>query len=258
MQARLVWLPSGEEVKFRVVWPDLFLYWLGKLGTDNSFFCSQVSEAHAIRQSLQSNIDAIQGITAALPPLISQWPSDLFDQKQLNQLHRDWVLAGQRWPKLPLLLQQLKLERAWRGINEDIHRLESCFSWQYQNYDLHPWQTANKFGAKFLDHATSHIMLGFDNLGRSTWEKFSNYDSDAFEVDTNNFDMLSGKLQISLARPMMWTSPENYSNWCALHDIPEVGRNMRIGNFDDDVKTLTKLRYLFTNNESSNKISFAL
>lgn len=101
-------------------------------------------------------------------------------------------------------------------------------------------------------------MLGFDNLGRSTWEKFSNYDSDAFEVDTNNFDMLSGKLEISLARPMMWTSPENYSNWCALHNISEVGRNMRIGNFDDDVKTLTKLRYLFTNNESSNKISFAL
>jgi hypothetical protein len=260
VQARLVWLPSGDEVEFRVIWPDLFLYWLGRLGTNHSFFCTAPSAAQTIRDSLQQNINAIKGITAGLPPLITVWPDDLYDQRQLNQLHRDWVIAGQRWPKLPLLLQKMNLERAWRAINEDIHRIENCFSWQFQNYEVHPWQVHNKFGTKFLDHATSHIMLGFDNLGRSTWEKFSNYDSDEFELDTNNFEMLSGKVEISLSRPMMWTMPENYKNWCALHKVPEVGRNMRIGNFADDIKTITKLRYLFTSNEHqpANTISFAL
>jgi len=102
--------------------------------------------------------------------------------------------------------------------------------------------------------------LAYDNLGRSSWEKFCNHDTDGFDVDTNNFEMLSGKLEITLSRSMMWTCPENYSNWCALYNVPEVGSNMRIGNFDDDVRTLTTLRHLFVRNqnEPSNTICFAI
>ena len=260
MYARLVWQPSGDSIKFRVVWPDLFLYWLGRLDSYNSFECGVSSDAMTIRDSLQANVHAIQAAPLGLPPLITEWPTDLFDQTQLNKLHRDWVAAGQRWSKLPLLLQQLNLESAWRGINHDIHRLEGCFTWQFQNYRVHPWQIPNKFGTKFLDHATSNIMLAYDNLGRSSWEKFCNHDTDGFDVDTNNFEMLSGKLEITLSKPIMWTRPENYSNWCALHNVPEVGSNMRIGNFDDDVRTLTTLRHLFVRNqnEPSNTICFAI
>ena len=260
MQARLVWLPSGDAIDFRVIWPELFLYWLGKLGADNSFHMSAPSEADNYRQSLQSNINAIRYVPSALPTLIEEWPDDLYDQRSLNKLHRDWVLAGQRFPRLPLLLQRMGLERAWRGINEDIHRLESSFAWQYQNYEIHPWQVPNKYGAKVLDHATANIMLGFDNLGRSTWEKFCNYDDDSFDVDTNNFEMLSGKIEINLGRPMSYTMPENYRNWCARHNVPEVGRHIRIGNFNDDPKTLKKLRGLFTSNENepSHRIFFAI
>jgi len=260
VQARLVWLPSGEEVEFRVIWPDFFLYWLGKLDQRNMFGQTAPSKVQAARSSLAEHIRAIQNISASIPELITTWPDDLFDQRALNQLHRDWVIAGQRFPKLPLLLERMGLEPHWRGINDDIHRLESAFEWQYKNYDLHPWQVPNTFGSAILDHSTANIMLGFDNLGRSSWEKFCNYDTDGIDVDTNNFEMLSGKLEISLNRPLSLTMPENYQNWCALHKVPVVGRHLRIGNFADDHATLNQLRYLFVNNENEpgHKIFFAL
>lgn len=260
MQARLVWLPSGDEINFRVIWPDLFLYWLGRLGTDNNFHVSVPSQAQRWRDSLQSNIDAIRHATSALPTLISEWPEDLYDQRSLNKLHRDWVVAGQRFPRLPLLLERMGLGKAWRAINHDIHQLESSFSWQYVNYDIHPWQIPNEFGARMLDHSTSHIMLGFDNLGRSTWEKFCNYDDEAFDVDTNNFEMLSGKVDITLERVMGYSIPEKYQNWCARHQVPVTGRYLRLGNFNEDHHTLSKLRRLFTQNEHDpgHRIIFAV
>lgn len=258
MIGKIIWSGSGDELRFRATRPDLLEYYVGHLNRDDkNDFCKLYTRINfKLIEKLQGNLDRTRPIEKQRIKILENWEGDLLDQAFLNQMHHDWVVSGQKYPTLPLLLRALGgRDQDYREINTTLHDLESMFVSWYCNYDQDPYQIANPFGHNLMGFETDNVMLGFDNLGRSSWDKFLNWDKNIEDIDTNDHQHLSGKLNINLNRPMAWKPPDNYIDWCKLHNRAVVGRHICLGTFVDLEENLTKYRHIMlANNEQSNRI----
>jgi hypothetical protein len=101
------------------------------------------------------------------------------------------------------------------------------------------------------------VELHYQNLGRSTFEKWINYDGNILDTDTNNFTHLGGLVKINLARPFENTAPKEYVEYCTKNSIQPCGNILPIGNFSHPT---TELRETFRKNVSieNNRISFEI
>lgn len=251
MFGKLVWRRSGDEIKFSPTSPDLLMYYVATLNSTNAnnfklkssqFNPEQISKFAKVMQSIEKVSDKI-------PFGIDEWTGNSFDQEFLNRLHRQWVLAGIRYPALPSLLRQMgNLDKDYRDINALLHRIESSFVYDFFNYELDPYQIDNIFGATILGFDRPNISIGFDNLGRSSWEKFCNLDNNVDDSDTNDFKKLSGLIQFNLGRPLSGCAPPEYIEWCKLYNVPVVGRTLSLGNIVDLTSKLTDLREIVVRN----------
>jgi hypothetical protein len=263
MLIKLIWETSGDELRFHPVFPDLLTYYIDQLNKKNcnSFSCCY-SEFHPdLISKLKANLHAISLYSSKIPMMITEWNGDLYDQFYLNRLHREWVNTGLKYPNLPLLLRALNnADEDFRDINNNLHKLESSFFYEFKNYDKDPFQIPNNFGLDILSFSTANLMLGFDNLGRSSWEKYKNWDNNAMDTDTNNFEMLSGLIQLTLTRPSSDKAPEEYMSWCRQFNVPVVGKSICLGNLIDLETRLTDYRKILVrnNNEQRNKFFFEI
>jgi hypothetical protein len=139
-------------------------------------------------------------------------------------LHEQWAKTGIRYPKLPNLLRSIgNKDVDFRNINENIHLIEKSFEYKFVNYKDNPYQIENIFEKNILSFDTANLMLGADNLGRSSWNKFFNRDDNIVNTDTNDFKCLSGRIELNLNRPLKIDPPIDYVNWCQMHDVPAAG-----------------------------------
>jgi hypothetical protein len=103
------------------------------------------------------------------------------------------------------------------------------------------------FGSDILDFGVSNINIKFNSLGRSTYNKWKNFDMPTVE-DTNNFDEIYTELDINLAKPYTKTAPAEYVNWANQNKITPIGNNLGLANFYKLEENLTQYRKMFYNN----------
>jgi hypothetical protein len=251
MLGKLVWEKSGDEIEFSPTSPDLLTYYVETINSDkvNRFSLNSTKFDFNIVNKLLDCIKNISDISEKIPFEIDTWNGDVFDQDYLNLLHRQWVLTGIKYPKMPLLLRKMgNLDNDYRDINNLLHKVEESFNYKFVNYTQDQYQIDNIFGTKILGFDTSNISIGFDNLGRSSWSKFRNFDENAVDQDTNDFKKLSGLIHFNLNRPLSGTAPKEYINWCKLHNVPVVGHTLSLGNIVDLESRLTDLRKIVVRN----------
>ena len=263
MLGKLIWKETGDELEFSVTFPDLFEYWVDKIDSEgvNSFCCNFSKFDSSIVERLKKDLLEVEKISNKVRLEIANWHGDILDQNYLNQLHRQWVKTGIKYPNITKLLRVINgLDTSFRDINNNIHNLENCFVYQFLNYDVDPYQVKNIFGTSVLGWDVSNLSLGFDNLGRSSWEKFRNLDDNLHDTDTNNFDMLSGKIDLSLQRPWSGLPPVEYVNWCKDKNVAIVGKTISLGNIVDLESKLGDIRKILIRNtyEQSNKFFFKI
>jgi hypothetical protein len=263
MLVKLVWENTGDEIAFVPTFPDLLDYYINELDCQNSnkFFCKKSKFDHVIVENLRRCLAVTQPLSAKIPMEIDDWSGDVYDQCYLNKLHRQWVKTGIRYPKLPNLLRSIgNKDVDFRNINENIHLLETSFDYEFINYKDDPYQIKNIFGKDILSFNTANLMLGFDNLGRSSWDKFINWDNNIVDTDTNDFECLSGRIELNLSRPLKIDPSVDYMNWCQMYNIPIVGRRIGLGNIVDLNQDLTKIRKILVRNiyEQTNTFSFKI
>jgi hypothetical protein len=259
MLGKLIWEKSGDEIKFTPTFPDLLTYYVETVNSDrvNSFSLNTTKFDSNIVNKLSDCIKNVSNISEKIPFEIDTWDGDVVDQAYLNSLHRQWVLTGLKYPKMPLLLRKVgNLDNNYRDINNLIHKVEASFDYTFVNYTQDPYQIDNIFGPKILGFDTANISIGFDNLGRSSWSKFSNFDENAADQDTNNFEKLSGLIHFNLNRPLSRTAPKEYVNWCNLHKIPVVGDKLSLGNIVNLESKLTDLRKIVIRNTNEQNDRF--
>lgn len=262
MLGKLIWENTGDEILFDPVYPDLFEYYVDQLNqlAVNKFSCDLSKFDQSMVDNLKSNLKTVFPITKKIPLEITEWDGDALDQDYLNKLHREWVKTGQKYPALPLLLRQLKLDKDYRQINSNLHIVENSFYYEFVNYHDDPLHINNIFGTDILSFNKANLVIGFDNLGRSSWNKFIAFDDNIHDIDTNDHRMLSGLVELSLARSLERTAPANYVKWCQEKNVEIVGENICLGNIVDLEKNLTSLRKILIRNvhEQSNRFFFEI
>lgn len=263
MLGKLIWENTGDELTFVPTFPDLLEYYIEQLNqaNANSFDCSRSRFKPNLITQLEDNLKLCAPLADRIPFEITEWSGDVLDQDFLNRLHRDWVKTGQKFPTLPLLLRALNgLDVNYRDINLNLHALESSFVFEFINYGADQFQVKNIFGTDVIGFDLANITLGFDNLGRSSWDKFKWFDNNARDSDTNNYQMLSGLIELNLNRPMRQTAPPEYIQWCRDHNVSVTGASISLGNIVDLEKNLTSYRKVLirNTNEQSNKFFFEI
>jgi hypothetical protein len=201
-------------------------------------------------------LDSCSMLTDRIPFEITDWNGDLLDQNYLNRLHREWVKTGQKYPKIILLLKQLGKDLLFRDINLLLHKIEKRCQVEFANYQSDPYQIDNPFGSRILDFNTSNIVMGFDNLGRSSWEKFLNHDENVDDTDTNDQNMLTGRIMINLNRSLSNNPPLEYLHWCQDCSLPVTGARLNMANIQNLSERLSSLRHILMKNTNEPSDTF--
>jgi hypothetical protein len=261
MLVKLVWEQSGDELIFKATFPELIEYYADCINKDqrNTFRCSGTTVNPKLIQSLTNNLLIISKVVNKLPIRISNWEDDILDQDYLNKLHTEWVKTGIEFPKIPLLLRNMgELDIPYREINTNIHGIEAMWNYEFVNYSQDPYQIENIFGSSIINFDTANLMLGFDNLGRSTWDKWTCWDKTVDDCDTNNYKKLGGKISLSLNRPTVGTAPKEYTDWCSQNNITPVGKGIPLGNIIDLESKLTSIRHILSKNINEQNDNFII
>jgi len=162
-------------------------------------------------------------------------------QDDLNHIHSDWVKLHKEKPGLIGLLEQVSQQRLneYRDINEFVHEYENGQLYEYRNYTKRRWAVDNPFGTKILNWNHWQIQIRGKNLGRSTYQKWLNYDDNAVDTDTTDMITISGCLMIDLKQPQTLRPPKEYEDYCAKHNIDCVnGEYVNFANFTDNIDTV--------------------
>ena len=266
----LVWSKTGDELKIDVYNYAVIEYWFEKLteqGKNDFALLNKSNEGNTLDHNtlsdkLNSLLKEINVILEKM--LIKDFKEfenrDFLDQNVLNTLHEIWVKTHQKYPNLKQFFILSKKNKEWDDINLYIHRIEYAHTIYYTNTDKYAWQIENKFEANILTMDRFHVELGFQNLGRSTYQKWLNFDNNVHDSDTNNFTHIGGEIEITLGRSREYNYPKEYIQWCNDHRIPVVGAILPIGNFKGFNDTVGKIRTVIFKNLTyeNNRIFFTL
>lgn len=179
---------------------------------------------------------------------------NLYDHEVLNKIHMTWVKFQIQNPKIATLLFKINPEllTKFRDINHLIHKIEHakfkiC---NFVSFDM--WSCENIFGSKIIDFNSYNIRIAFNNLGRSTYDKWINYDNNTYDSDTNDFTLLSGELILSTNKAFKQSAPIDYLSFCYENKLPIIGNTIGLGNFTQPISNVQDILYRNLKNGSNN------
>lgn len=173
---------------------------------------------------------------------------DLHRQKVLNSLHEEWVKLQIKHRNLSTIAEKIskKCKEDLDNINHFIHDIESSFIFEYRTYDLVVDQVDNIFGTEILDNGRFNIIVHYDNLGRSTLDKWYHGDENIFDIDTNDYKKVGGSVIFNLNKSYTQPLPKEYIDYCEKMKIKAIPQTLPLGNFEYD--DIDNIRLLFLRN----------
>jgi len=242
---KLVWTLSGDEIPLIPCNNELYEYFVSQLNTFNINNYSAMSIDHS---ELFAQFDeAVSVLNKVLKDKFKCLIFDLkdpnwHDQTLLNQLHRDWVKLHQAYPTITTLLETIEPGSSiyMYRLNKLIHNMEQ----QFDRFDLvnDVVSFENIFDYDLTTCGLDGLMINYNNLGRSSLNKWLNFDIVDDDSDTNNFKEIYTELTLSLSRPRSYTLPAEYKKNSLLGD------NIGLANFDKLEENLLNYRQLVYKN----------
>jgi hypothetical protein len=135
-------------------------------------------------------------------------------------------------PSMSTMLEKIdnNLLTKFRDINNILHEIEST-KFLISNFnDYKMWSCENIFQSSIIDFNSYNLSINFNNLGRSTYNKWINHDDNAYDSDTNDFTTLSGELILKTSKAHTQTAPIEYIEWCQKHNVSAIGHIIGLGN----------------------------
>ena len=254
----LIWSQTGDSLELDLVNPIVIDHWVEQLNRaqKNQFTC--INAAIIDTQSLSDALIEVNKILEKirLYPLMDT-NSDWLDQNNLNILHKRWVKLQHKYKDIVNLISKFpnNVIKQFHDVNKLIHKIENDINISYINDQNNTWQTPNIFGPDVSTFGIWHAEIHYQNLGRSTFEKWKNYDNNIIDSDTNNFTHIGGLVHFNITRPMLLSPPINYIEYCQQHNISPYGNKLPLGNFKISI---TELRHIFKKNVNikNNTITF--
>jgi hypothetical protein len=261
--AKLVWEKTGDVIDINPVNHEVYAYFVENLNQHNqNFYKLQSLELENQISDLTDHLITVDTFFQTKFN-IQRWDLsdiDLLDQCQLNRLHRVWVELHLQYPNIADLSDQINPGMAIQlhKINKGIHKLEESFNWLSCRTPDSTVSFFNPFGTKILNFDTAGIQVDYNNLGRSTYNKWKNFDNQVDSNDTNDFKEMYTSIIVSLAPPATGVAPKEYMSWAKDHNIQPHGSTLNLAQFDKLEENLLKYRKLFYKNSSITDNYFTL
>ena len=245
---RLRWTQTHDVIELAVIDHGVYEYFIEQLNSRaiNQYTMSD-PEYVSLSQELQQRFDRIQSFVHDRLHLTDfDIEFDPGNQDDLNHLHRLWVKLHQRFPNIATVADRVFPEDL-KAINKLIHAIEeSTLNLEAVSPDP-DYSMPNRFGTGILGFGVYNISIAYNNLGRSTWQKWQNNDT-TIDTDLNNFSELYTTLRLHVSRHQTYGPPAEYQTWCKQHGLPCVGSRMPLANFDKLDENLLQYRQLFYKN----------
>lgn len=239
---KLVWSKSGDQIECTPLDQGFVEFWLDKQSTLIWTTKSIFPQAELIAE-LNVLLAEISGRLAKVKIVLVDMPITGIDQNQLNILHRNWVLMHKQHPNISALFGddfRVSLDR----INIALHDLEE--SWKARLHIVHDPISVDCQRPEFF--GKSNLEIPHQNLGRCSYNKWSNFDTSVHTIDTNNFDELHTIVSMNLSQPYITEAPREYAAWCDLHNIKATPNTLMLANFVNIDCKLETYRALFMKN----------
>jgi hypothetical protein len=246
---KLIWSQTGDELLLNACNKEFADYWTQSF--DGSLTLQHTKLNVNCLDDLLNNIVLVNSLLKSkfkISKFDEFVTANLFDQAVLNCLHRTWVSTVQRLPSLPTVLASIDTQYfdAWNQINKLLHAIELDFQFEY--WGTQYWETPNPFGTDVLNFDHSHISIIFSQKGRTTYDKWKNFDNDFHSQDTNNYAQIGSEIKISLFRPTTRSAPVEYLDFCKHNNIVPAGDQLNLANFSNYEQQLPTIRELFYRN----------
>jgi hypothetical protein len=263
MKIKLLWSNTGDHLLFDAINKDLAAWFIEtsqQLGNNYSV-ANMVTDVPwrsqdtvKLIEEITYDIDRVNKFLVSMNQVPVNSPRNWNDQKQLNQLHKDWATTRFKWPKLTELLYKIdpSLFDSYHRMNCHIHLIEQSLLYDFR--DPTHWRVTNPFKDVAYGWEACHLAISYPGHGRNAFEKFQNLDDDPanIEVDNVNWDNVDASLEVYLRRPYKITPPAEFLSWCDLNQLVPHTDNIPLGNITDWPNNLTNARELFMKN---NKIA---
>jgi hypothetical protein len=249
MDFKLVFTKSGDIIKLHTDNPDLLMYYIDSVNVSkrNNFtiYCKNFLDNLVYLKECILQIDEYFVNKFKFTHFTEFKDVPLHNQKVLNRLHMVWVKFQLQNPNITNLLYKIDQNLLVRfgDINNIVHDIESK-KFKICNFDSYKmWSCENILGKNIINFNNYNVKIEFNNLGRSTYDKWKHNDNNIYDSDTNDYTLLSGELTLSTSKPYTQSAPLNYTKYCTSHNLSVIGNTIGLGNFVEDVNVVQDILY---------------
>lgn len=243
--SKLVWSSTGDEISLIPCNNELYEYFVAQLRLSNTNrYIAQYIDHTELFVQLDESLFVVNKI------LTSKLKLDIFDiiepnwhdQDLLNRLHRSWVKLHQQYPNINSICEGIEEGSGihLNRLNKLIHSAEQQFDSLSLVNDTDSFE--NIFDYDLTMQGIAGLMINYNNLGRSTFNKWLNFDNNYEDSDTNNFKEIYTELTLSLSRPRVYGIPKEFPHTQWQND--KIG----LANFDKLEENLLNYRQLIYKN----------
>lgn len=243
--SRLIWNKTGDFIDLAVVNCEVYEYFVENLTKHgiNQYSMGNLNFDQLRDELIEKHTLFRDFVRNRLKSNTLDFDIDPSNHDDLNKLHRAWVKLHQQYPNIGRVFDSSVLLR----INKLIHQIEELSHNVVINTSKPHLCFENIFGSKILSHGVWNLGIEFNNLGRTSFNKWHNGDSIA-DTDTNNFDEIYTQLRIKVIPAREYQLPVSYQNWCNQHGLECVGDCLPLANFDNIEQNLLKYKQLVLTN----------
>jgi len=243
--SKLVWKKTGNYIDLVPINHKVYDFFVDNLNANHANQYAMPSlDFEKSQQELLMLFDQFRiFVTTKLKSDLLDFDLDPSNQDDLNRLHRTWVKIHQAYPNIGQLFDNSVLYK----INKLIHKIEDLCQ-DFRITTAKPKLSfENTFGATILQHGRFNLNVAYNNLGRSSYNKWCHGDS-VQDTDTNNFDEIYTELVIKCIPSEMYELPVDYQSWCKKYSIDCVGSCLPLANFDNHEINMLKYKQLILTN----------
>ena len=210
---KLVWSSTGDEISLIPCNIDLYQYFVEQLNLlDRNRYISMHIDHTDLFAQLNESLSVVNRL---LKEKFKIFCFDIpdpnwHDQRLLNQLHREWVTLYQTHPQISTICESIESGSSFHfyQLNKSIHSAEQQFDSFTLINDIASFE--NIFDKDLTMQGVAGLSINYNNLGRSTFNKWINFDTAITDSDTNNFKEIYTELTMSLARPRVYGVPKEF------------------------------------------------
>ena len=239
---KLIWQKTGDYIDCEPVDNGFAEFWLEQ---QNNFVWNTTScfPQQELIQELSYLVDKVHNDLKKVKFSLIDTPVDFICQSTLNTIHRNWVQLYLSHPTIANLFGA-EFKKDMERINKALHELEEKWALTLTNE-----HSALPSGAVLPSYfGQANIKIPYENLGRSSYNKWLNFDESLDSNDTNDFKEIQNKLSVNLNRSFVSQPPADYIEWVLSKGSTPKPNDLLLANFKNLDNKQDTYRALFMKN----------